>query len=82
MTVAKLGRQCQRSTDSYLKSSREYSYLFQVIHYYFIPFMFLKHIIYIYIERERERERERENLLLLTSMYSLNSTITLRHLSY
>ena len=68
-TSANLGRQHQRSLDSYSKTSQEYSYLFVVISYYFIPSISLKLIVYTF------------NLILLMLSYSLNNTTTLYHLS-
>ena len=49
MTIAKMGRQHQKSLDSYFKSSSEYLYLFGVINYYFIPMasILLELIVYI-----------------------------------
>ena len=47
MTVANLGRQHQRSLNSYFKSSWEHLYLFGVISYYFIQSILIKLVIYI-----------------------------------
>jgi hypothetical protein len=69
MTLANLGRQHQRSLDSYFKSSWEYLYLFGVISYYFTPSIFLKLVVHIF------------KLTLLMFSYSLHKTTTLRHLS-
>ena len=49
MTIVDLGRQHQRSLDSYFKSSLEYLCLFGVISYRLIPSRLLKLIVYIYI---------------------------------
>ena len=67
MTVANLGRQHQRSLNSYFKSSWECLYLFGVITYYFIPSILLKLIVYI------------SKLLLLMFLYTLDSAAILRH---
>ena len=48
MIVINLGRQHQRSLNSYFKSSWEYFYLFGVSSYYFIQFILLKLIVYIF----------------------------------
>ena len=49
MIIAKLGRQHQRSLDSYFKSSCEYLYLFGVISYWFIPSILLKLVVPVYV---------------------------------
>ena len=71
MIVANLDRQHQRFLDSYFKSSSEYSYLFGVVSYYFIPSILLKLVVC--------------NFKLMGVMFlynSLNNTTTLHHLSY
>ena len=70
MTAANLGRQHQRSFNSYFKSSWEYLYLFGFISYYFIPSILLKLVVYIF------------KLTLLMFLYSLNNTTILWHSSY
>jgi hypothetical protein len=50
MIVANLGRQHQRSLNSYFKSSWDYLYLFGVISdYYFIKFALLKLIVFVFL---------------------------------
>jgi hypothetical protein len=44
--VANLGRQHQKSLNSYFKSSREYLYLFKVISYYFIKPILFKLVVF------------------------------------
>ena len=70
MIVVNLGRQHQRSLDSYFKSSWEYLYLFEAISYYFIPSILLKFGVYILLL-----------ILLMFSYFPINMKI-LRHLSY
>jgi hypothetical protein len=71
MIVANLGRQHQRSLNSYFKSSWDYLYLFGVIiDYYFINYALLKLIVFVF------------ELILLMFSYFLDSTTNLRHLSH
>ena len=48
MTVTNLGRQHQRSLNSYFKNSWKHSYLFGVISYYFIPSILLELVVYVF----------------------------------
>jgi hypothetical protein len=47
MIVANLGKQHQRSLNSYFKSFWEYLYLFGVTSYYFIQYVLLKLVVYV-----------------------------------
>ena len=71
MTITNLGRQHQKSLDSYFKSFGEYPYLFRVMHFYFIPSILLNLIIYTI-----------SKLILLMFSNSLDNTTTLLHFSY
>jgi hypothetical protein len=68
MTVANLGRQYQRSLDSYSKRSWKHLYLFGVMSYWFIPSILLNNVVHIF------------KLIMLMFMYSLNNTRTLHPL--
>jgi hypothetical protein len=68
--VANLGRQNQRSMNSYFKNSLEYLYLFGVMSYYFIQCILFKLVVHVL------------KFILLMFLYSLDSTTLLGHLSY